>query len=120
MSYGTSGYACASYAGTPASKDQMFLPRQQLQNGAYEHRAEYRGSAVYYSVEIWHNSETNPVTNRIYTHNDPFETPQLQVITGGNSQYSQSIIGAARFIVITTELTEGPEVVTIKGREYFQ
>lgn len=75
-------------------------------------------------METRMNTESDVILRlmRIYSHNDPSETPQLQTTTGVEAFYTQSIVGAARFIVVELETFANlsPVGITITGNEYFQ
>jgi hypothetical protein len=124
MSYGSTAFASAPYASLPASQGAFFTPSEFLSAGIYRRILEYAGSAQFFQVETRMDFESDEPLRfmRIYSHNDPNETPQLQVSVGVESFYTQSIIGAARFIVVELELsaTLNPISITITGNEYFQ
>lgn len=125
MSYGSSSLGSASIGGVAASQGVLFARNEFLTAGIYRRTLEYNGTANFFQVES--RVENEPVDTvlrviRVYSHNDLGETPQLQVIAGADSFYAQSIIGAARFIVVDLELMDdlSPIAVTITGSEYFQ
>lgn len=124
MSYGSHSYSSTSYAGLPVSRGSLFLWSETLAQGVHRRSLEYLGAATFFQIETQMQDEPQEVQRivRIYSHNDPGETPQLQVTTGGDAYYSQSIIGAARFIVVELEflITASQIGITISGSEYFQ
>lgn len=128
MSYGSYSLGSAALSGASASKGTLFAPSDSLARGVHRRSMEYIGGASFFQVESRSENEaTDSIkTVRIYSHNDPGETPQLQTSTSADNFYSQSIVGAARFIVVDLELIApwptSPSVigVTITGSEYFQ
>jgi hypothetical protein len=124
MSYGSTSFASASYASLPAAQGVFFSPSEPLDTGVYRRVREYAGNADFFAVETRMNTESDDPLRlmRIYSHNDPNETPQLQVTVGVEAFYTQSIVGAARFIVVELELLANLSQIdiTITGNEYFQ
>lgn len=124
MSYGSAALGSTSLGGVAASQGMLFSPSENLLEGVYRRSLEYLGGASFFQVET--RMETASVSElriaRIYSHNDPSETPQLQVTVGADGHYTQSIIGAARFIVVDLEVLDNlsPIQVAITGSEYFQ
>ena len=122
--YGSFSYGSASLGGLPASQGTFFYPGEFLNTGVYRRTLEYTGTAQFFAIVTVMNSESDEILRlmRIYSHNDESETPQLQTTTGVESFYTQSIIGAARFIVVELELFANlnPVNITITGGEYFQ
>ena len=123
MSYGATAYGAAALGGIPGAAGLFFSRDEALDAGTHRRTQEYTGDADFYAVYLQMESTSEPQlrTIRIYSHNDPFETPQLQVTTG-EAFYSQTIIGAARFIVVELELSETLSTIgtNITGAEYFQ
>lgn len=123
MSYASAAYGSTSVSGISSALQTFFSPQEDLTIGAYRRTVEYTGNADYYQVLLHMVSfGEEPLREmRILTHNDPGETPQLQA-TLGEAFYSQSIVGAARFIVVELELlAELSQIdVAITGSEYFQ
>lgn len=129
MSYGSTALASAPLGGLIISLGTFFSPDERLSRGSYFRTLQYLGSATFFQVILqMENVPTDPLRIvRVYSHNDPSETPQLQV-TMGEANYSQGIVGAARFITVELELLDpwpeapstGPIAVTITGNEYFQ
>jgi hypothetical protein len=124
MSYGSTALASTAIAGLSASAGTLYSPSETLAEGVHRRTLEYTGDAEWFQIETRMESEPQVEQRivRIYTHNDPAEVPQLQVAVGGDAFYTQSIIGAARFIVVDLEmLIEASETgITITGNEYFQ
>lgn len=127
MSYGSASLGSASLGGAAASVGTLFSPIEVLDVGVYRRTLEYTGSANFFQIESRVENEPVDVVFRIlriYSHNDPSETPQLQVTSGADSFYAQSIIGAARFIVVDLEMlspwSSSQIGVTVTGSEYFQ
>lgn len=125
MSYGSTSFGSASLGGAVASMGTLYFRDEILAEGTHRRSLEYLGDAEFFAVES--RVENEPVDMvlrilRIYSHNDPSETSQLQVVAGADAFYSQSIIGAARFIVVELELMTdlSPIGVTVTGSEYFQ
>lgn len=124
MSYGSAALGSASFGGATASKGTLYFWTEALASGVHRRSLEYTGGAQFFQIETL--MENEPVEERrilrIYSHNDPAETPQLQTTVGGDAFYTQSIIGAARFIVVDLELlgTFSQIDITITGSEYFQ
>lgn len=120
-SYGSSAYGSSSFGGGGGSDAHVFfLQSDSLVTGAQRRTAAYGGSAEFYSVHV-HMREffTDPArTVKIYTHNDPAETPILQSIMGEAFE-SDSAVGAAAFIVVEIvsidDLPTGNMLIT--GRE---
>ena len=128
MSYGSTAFAAASMGGLIASAGTFFSPSESLPRGSRFRTLEYTGNAEWFQVVLqMENVPTEPLrTVRVYSNNDPGENPQLQV-TMGEANYSQGIIGAARFITVELEMLDpwpetptGPIDITITGNEYFQ
>ena len=123
MSYASTAYASAPLAGLSVSAGAFFSTNESLAAGSHFRTLEYTGDAEWFEViSQMQDVPTEPLRIvRIYSHNDPAETPQIQVVTG-EAFYSQSIIGAARFIVVELELAVdfASIGITITGREYFQ
>lgn len=124
MSYGSAALGSISLGGAAASKGALFFWTEQLAGGIHRRSLEYTGDADFFQVETQMDGEPQEQQRivRIYSHNDPGETPQLKVTVGGDALYSQSIIGAARFIVVDLEmLIEASQIgIIITGSEYFQ
>lgn len=129
MSYGSAALGSASLGGAAASVGALYSPTEQLARGLHRRSLEYTGDAEFFQIES--RMETGEIATvlrllRIYSHNDPSETPQLQVTVGADAFYIQSIVGAARFIVVDLEMVdpwpEFPSVIglTVTGSEYFQ
>jgi hypothetical protein len=122
MSYGSTALASTAIASIVGAKQTFFSNWEELDVGTYRRTAEYFGDAEWYEViAIGLPFEPPRREIRIYTHNDPGETPQLQVMVG-EAFYSQSIVGAARFIVVELEILAlvSPLSMDIYGNEYFQ
>jgi len=121
MIYGGPAYGSTGYGSKPGNNLQVFLPFSLYSANSFTSRTvDYKGSAQFYEINVFQTFETFDMEYRVYTHDDPFETPQLQVILGG-SLNTQAIIGAHKFI--TVELTVGGSSVVgtrVTGREYFQ
>ena len=123
MSFGSSSFGSASLGGASGSLGLFFSASEELSAGTYRRSLTYNGTALFF--QIIQQQETVAVDPirlvKIYSHNDPGETPQLQTITG-EANYSQTIIGAAKFIVVDLELSEtlSDIGITISGSEYFQ
>lgn len=124
MSFGSASLGSSSLGGVVATLGTLFSPTESLTVGVHRRSLEYTGGAQFFQIETL--MENEPVEERrilrIYSHNDPAETPQLQTTVGGDAFYTQSIIGAARFIVVDLELlgTFSQIDITITGSEYFQ
>lgn len=122
MSYGAQSYGSASIAGLSVSQSAFYDLGETLAIGVHRRTREYTGNAEFFAI-LWHmeNLIEGQHELRIYSHNDPGETPQLQT-TIGPSFDSQRIISAARFIVAELALSVARTRidVTISGQEYFQ
>ena len=102
MNYGTSSYGSIAFGGSVASEWFIFFPMLLRDPDVlFESQLEYGGSG-FFSVFTRQASEatasSSGVTYKIYTSNDPGETPQLQTTQEGDGQ---AVIGAARFIMVT-------------------
>lgn len=124
MSYGSAALGSAALGGSAGSLGTFFSPNESFDIGVYRRSLEYTGSASFF--QVIQQQETVSAGDprfivRIYSHNDPGETPQLQS-TSGEANFSQSIVGAVRFIVVEMELLFDldPAGVLITGSEYFQ
>lgn len=126
MNYGSSSYGSVAFGGLQASRFAFYTFSDVFTAGTYQRFAEYLGSAQFFEVTTRLQGaleDLNPRTMRIYSHNDPSETPQLQVSVGLEAEATQSIVGAARFIVVEIELpvNTNPSLnIFITGNEYFQ
>jgi hypothetical protein len=127
MNYGSSAYGSVALGGLQTSGYLFFSPTELVLAGTYSRSIEYPGSAEFFEVRTvitgGLEEDADARTMRIYSHNDPGETPQLQVTVGLEAFYTQSIIGAARFIIVEVEMpTNAPGIPTIliTGNEYFQ
>lgn len=125
MSYSSTTYGSTAYGSLVASRTTFYTTNELLAQGVHRRSCQYTGAAAFFAVLA--HMENAPVDEvqriiRVYTHNDPHETPQLQTITGGDADNSQTIIGAARFIVVDLEmLIDASQIgVEITGQEYFQ
>lgn len=122
MSYASAPFASTSFAGLPVSRSGFFFPEETLGIGVHRRSMTYTGSASFFAI-YWHmeNLIEGQHEVKIYSHNDPHETPQLQA-TIGPSFDSETIIGAAQFIVVDLEMfaDRSSIEVTITGKEYFQ
>lgn len=99
MSYGTAAYGSTALGGTSESRWVFFVPTESLTEGAHRRTLEYTGSALFFGVQLHMDSFNEPPLRelRVYTHNDPSETPQLQVST--NETFDATVfVGSARFI----------------------
>jgi hypothetical protein len=125
MSYGSTALASTAIAGLSASAGTFFSANENLAQGSHFRTLEYLGDAEFFEVVFQMENLATPPHREIYiyTHNDPAETPILNVSVG-EAFYSQSIIGAARFIVVELRLlvdfSNAPIDISIVGREYFQ
>lgn len=126
MSYGSASLGSASLGGAAASAGTLYSPTDVLDIGVYRRTLEYTGGAVFFQIESRMENESVAQLRliRIYSHNDSSETPQLQTTVGGDASYTQSIVGAARFIVVDLEMlspwSSSQIGITITGSEYFQ
>lgn len=123
MSYGSAALGSTSLGGAAASQGAFYFYTETLAQGVHRRSLEYLGEADFFQVETRMESFTEGRRiMRVYSHNDPSETPQLQVTVGVDAFYTQSIVGAARFIVVDLELlvTLSQIDITITGSEYFQ
>ena len=124
MSFGSASLGSPSLGGTIVTLGTFFSPSESLTVGTYRRSIEYAGAASFFQViqqqEVISLGDPR-LAVRIYSHNDPGESPQLQT-SGGEANFSQSIIGAARFVVVELELLFdlSPTGVLITGSEYFQ
>lgn len=126
MPYGSSSLGSSSLGGVAAAQGVLFFATEVLPDGIHRRSLEYTGDASFFQIES--RLENAPIEERrivrVYSHNDPSESPQLQVTVGVDAFYTQSIVGAARFIVVDLELladfSPNPIEVTITGSEYFQ
>jgi len=119
MSYDSSAYGSSTIGSSAASQWQTFFPwlfGVARPAGEYEAIAETALTSGFYSVIIQQSSEggEQSMETRIYTSNDPDETPQLQT-TQGDALYAQQVIGAARFITVRVTVFIG-QFFSIIGR----
>lgn len=125
MTYGGASLGSVSLGGLSASRSGTFFsPTESLAIGTHRRTLEYTGPASFFEVKtLCENFPTEPTRIlRIYSHNDPGETPQLQTTVGVDAFFTQSIVGAARFMVAELEIlqTISQIDITITGNEYFQ
>lgn len=126
MSYGSAALGSTSLGGAAASVGALFSPAEVLDVGVYRRTLEYTGEAEFFQIQSRMENESVAELRliRIYSHNDLAEIPQLQTTTGGDAFYTQSIVGAARFIVVELEMlspwSSAAIGITITGSEYFQ
>lgn len=121
--YGSFAYGSAPFGGLPSAWPTFFMPTERLPEGIHRRSYTYTGSAAFFGIFLHMDSFSETEIFRIirvYTHNDPGETPQLQTQmseTGDTSVF----VGAAQFIVVELELlsdfTGAPIVTLITGRE---
>lgn len=105
MSYGTSSYGSTSIGGATASQWYVFFSWTTRDAGTvFESRLEY-GQSGFFSVFFRQSNYAAieqggvpGVAYRVYTSNDPDETPQQQALQEGDGQ---TVVGAARFITVT-------------------
>lgn len=123
MPYGSAALGSTSLGGAAAAQQYFFFHSETLAApGTYRRTAEFNGISGFYAVTIVGLPFDPPRrVVYIYTHNDPHETPQLQV-TAGEDFYLQLIIASARFIVVELDVLAGvsPLSIDISGQEYFQ
>lgn len=120
MSYGSLAYGSAAIGGM-FSALQTFFAYGLRDAGEYEAQLELATNQLFYSVFIRQASEVageSFIETRIYTSNDPEETPQLQVVQG-DALYAQQIIGAARFITVRVTVING-QYFSVTGFPYAQ
>lgn len=125
MSYGSHAYGSAAFGGLPGARFVFFSSPELHDAGTYRRSTEYTGNAEFFEVITKNEGAADDPERvmRVYTHNDPGESPQLQVTVGVEAFYTQTIIAAARFIVVEVEVpTEAPgfPTILITGNEYFQ
>lgn len=122
MSYGSSGYGSAAIGGATSGVGQVFFALMVRSAGEYEAGAEITTTEEFYEVVIRQSSEAaadDPfMETRVYTSNDPGETPQQQVSIG-DALYAQSIVGAARFVTVQVTVFNSQQF-SITGRPYNQ
>lgn len=124
MSYASATLGSASLSGLSAAAGEIYTFNEALLIGVHRRTVEYNGEAEYFAIETRMQTESEDIDRvmHIYSHNDPSETPQFIRTVGVEAFYTQSIVGAARFIVVDLELFANlnPISITITGREYFQ
>lgn len=117
---GTSSLGSASLGGSVLTGWTFFSPEESLSQGVHRRSLTYNGNVTFFGVLIQMNFEPAEAQRviRVYTHNDPGETPQLQV-TGGDSMELLLPVGAAQFIVVDLEmLIEASQIgISITGVE---
>lgn len=116
MNYGASAYGSTSLGGLSAGHWQTFFTYLGRAVGIHEAKAEFTGTSSLYSIFARLSSDVLDVIFRVYTHNDPDETPQLQVTFGGFGNYFQGVIGAARFIIVRAEVVTALQTFEVHGR----
>jgi hypothetical protein len=125
MSYGSSPYGSTALGSASGATGQVFFPFGPYPTGQYEAQAENLSTASFYELRFQQNSggseiaEEELVEYKVYSHNDPHETPQLQV-TMGSALSSQTIIGAARFITVRMNVVLNDLGISVFGRPYNQ
>lgn len=124
MSFGSASLGSSSLGGATASRGALYFYTETLAQGVHRRSLDYTGDANFFQIESRRENESTVEQRimRVYSHNDPGETPQLQVTVGVDAFYTQSIVGAARFIVVDLELLDDFSSigVTVTGSEYFQ
>lgn len=116
MSYGTTTYGSVPLGGAAAASEQVFLPLMEYAVGSYEGSAVFTGSGSFYSVLARVNSDVIEVSFEVFTHNDPNETPQSQGTFGGFGLFFQSVVGAARFIIVRATVPTSTQFFSVHGR----
>lgn len=106
MNYGTSSYGSTAIGGATASQWFIFFPfLLYAPDVLFESRLEFTGSATFFSLFSNQGEESGSgIEYKVYTSNDPDETPQLQTTFAG---IGQAVIGAARFIKVTAQIDSG-------------
>jgi hypothetical protein len=113
MSYGSSSYGSAPIGGSAASGWYTFFPYMTRAEGLYEAQSQFTGAPGFFSLFSAQSNTDIPVEYRVYTFNDPAETPQLQVVFSGRGQ---AVVGTATFIKVTALLSGFSEIFSILGR----
>lgn len=117
MSYGSATYGSTPLGGASGSRWVFFLPDEPLTTGAHRRTLEYTGAALFFGVQLHMLSHFEPAERelKVYTHNDPAETPQLQVATTETLD-ATVFVGAARFItaewIMPSDLSASGALIT--------
>lgn len=121
MNFGTTTYGSTAIGGAAASPwfvFFVFLLREP--DIVFTSTLTYDSTGMF-SVFMRQGSEvvsnTSGVIYKIYSANDPHETPQLQTTQEGDGQ---AVIGAAHFITVTAEVNGaiwgGGQLFEVRGR----
>jgi hypothetical protein len=122
MTYGTSAYGSTSIGGSSASEWYVFFPYGlRAADVLFESQLNLSFNTGQFSVFTRQGSEVpsggSGVVYKLYTSNDPGETPQLQVTQEGDGQ---NVIPAALFITVTAEINgttwPGGQFFVVRGR----
>jgi hypothetical protein len=122
MSYGSTAYGSASISGSASSIWRWFFPLQiRAPNTLFEAKAEFSSPSGLYSIYTFQATEPGSgsagVTYKMYSSNDPDETPQLQSTVEGNGQ---TVVGLARFITVTAFIDGAVwglgQIFSVRGR----